>query len=135
MDAAIKKGGSFRQSLQAGWLTTNVFTKAMGVMAGTVDKATGKYRAFTVEELKGKGYTEAQAKHLHELSQAAIDSATKIRTFSQMMQALKEEVGTAWSAVFKTIFGNLNGATALFSKLHTSAENALTGRSTPSTRF
>lgn len=118
MDNAIKKQGNFRDSLTEGWLTTDVFTKAMGVMAGTIDKTTGRYRAFTVEELKAKGYTEENAKALTKLSQAAIDSAINIRTFSQMMEALREGVATAWSAVFKTLFGSIFDATKLFTSLY-----------------
>lgn len=127
MDAALKKFGNFRQSLQSGWLTSDIFSKAMGVMAGTVDKATGKMRAFSVAELEHQGFAKKDAEALHQLSQAALDSATKIRTIPQLTQALKEEVATAWGQVFKTIFGDINQATTLFSALHTVAENALTG--------
>lgn len=123
---ATTKAGNFRDSLQDGWLTADIFNKTMGVMAGTVDAATGKYRAFTVAELVAQGYAETQAESLNKLSQAAIDSAIKIRTIPQLMAALKEEVATAWGSVFKTIFGDLNQATDLFSGLHNIAENALT---------
>lgn len=126
MDAAIKKQGSFRNSLTEGWLTTDIFSKAMKVMGGTIDQSTGKMRAFSVEELKGMGYSTKQAKSLHQLSQSALDAATKIRTIPQLLQALKEEVAGAYGNVFKTIFGNINQATNLFSSFHTFAENALT---------
>lgn len=118
MDKAIKKNGNFRDSLQAGWLTADVFTKTMSVMAGTLDKTTGKYRAFSVAELKAKGYTEAQAKSLQKLSQAAIESAINIRTYSQMIEAVQEGVATAWGAVYKTIFGNIFDATKFFTGLY-----------------
>lgn len=127
MDAAIKKQGSFRNSLKEGWLTSDVYTKAMGVMAGTIDKTTGKMKAFSVEQLKHEGYTQKDAKALHDLSQQALNSAIQIRTMPQMMQALKEEVATAYGSVFKTIFGDINQATKLFTALHTGIENALTG--------
>lgn len=126
MEQAIKKSGNFRDSLQAGWLTTEVFTKAMGVMAGTVDTATGKYRAFTLAELKGKGYTDEQAKALRKLSQAAIDSAINIRTYSQMIEALREGVATAWGAIFKTLFGNIFQATTLWTNLYNVLYDAFT---------
>jgi hypothetical protein len=60
MDAAIKKGGSFRDSLQYGWLEADVFTKTMKVMSGTQDKW-GKTVAYSVKELKGMGPSQALA--------------------------------------------------------------------------
>lgn len=127
MDAAIKKQKNFRNSLTEGWLTADIYTKAMSVMGGTLDSSTGKFRAFSVEELKAKGYTDAAAKSLHQLSQDALNSAVQIRTLPQMMQALKEEVATAWGSIFKTVFGDINQATSLFTDLHNTMENALTG--------
>lgn len=126
MDAAIKKYGNFRNSLTSGWLTGDIFNKTMGVMAGKIDTATGKTVAYSVAELKAKGYTTKHAIELNKLSTAAIQSATQIRTYTQLTSALKEEVGTAYGVIFKTIFGNLNGATKLFTALHNVAENALT---------
>lgn len=127
MDAAIKKQGNFRESLQEGWLTADIYSKAMGVFGGTVDQATGKFRAYTVEELKAKGYTEEAAKSLNQLSQDALNSAVNIRTIPQLMAALHEEVAGAWGSVFKVVFGDINQATELFSNIHNVAENALTG--------
>lgn len=126
MDAAMKKQGNFRDSLQEGWLTTGIFTKAMKVMGGTVDKATGEFRPFTVAEIKAMGYTDAAAKSLAALSKNALDSATKIRTIPQMMQALGEEVAGSWSKVFKAVIGDLNQSTELFTGLHNVLENMFT---------
>lgn len=126
MDSAIKKQGNFRDSLTEGWLTSEIFTKTMGIMAGTLDATTGRYRAFTVEELKAKGYTEENAKALTKLSQAAIDSAINIRTFTQMQQALKEGVATAWGDVFKTLFGSIFDATKLFTGMYNVLYNLFT---------
>lgn len=126
MDAAIKKNGNFRESLQAGWLTSDVFNKAMKVMGGTIDQATGKFRPFTKEEIKAMGYTDEAASSLAELSTQALNSAIKIRTIPQLMDALGEEVAGAWSGVFKQIFGDLNQATSLFTGLHNVLENIFT---------
>src|SRR4029079_2104690 len=46
MEAAIQDQGSFRDSLQAGWLNAETFTKTMKVMAGQTNKA-GKTVAFS----------------------------------------------------------------------------------------
>lgn len=122
MDAAIAKHGNFRDSLREGWLTSETFTKAMEVMAGTTDE-TGKTVAFTTEELRKMGYSKNAAKELNKLSQAAIESATKVKTFSQLIDVVKESIGSGWARIFQDLFGNFNEAT----KMWTSVSEAITG--------
>ena len=117
VDAIVAKQGGFRNSLQTGWLTAGVFSKAMGVMAGSLNTATGQTTAYTVAQLKAMGYTESQAVSLHKLSAAALDTATKTRTFSQLLDNLKDDASTAWAHVFQAIIGNLPQATSEFTKL------------------
>lgn len=126
VDSIVKAQGGFRNSLQTGWLTADVFTKAMNIMAGQIDATTGKTVAYSVAQLQAMGYTKAQAENLNRLSTAAISSATQIRTFTQMMDTLRDEVSTAWATVFKSLIGDLPMATTLFTKLHTVLENLLT---------
>jgi len=109
-------GNSFRQSLHSGWLTSKVLTTTLKGFTGDM----------TTAQLKAEGYTAAQIKDIEKLGKVATGAATNIKTITQLQQALKEEVATAWAAIFKTIFGNINQATSLFSKVHTVAENALT---------
>lgn len=109
-------GNNFRSSLQQGYVTTKVLSNALASFTGDQ----------TAAQLKAQGYNAAQILHIQQTARLAVDAATQIKTFSQLTSALKEEVATAYGAVFKTIFGDINGATALFSKLHTSVENALT---------
>jgi tape measure domain-containing protein len=117
VDSMVAKQGGFRNSLQQGWLTSAVFTKAMTVMAGTIDQATGKTVAFSVAQLEAMGYTDAQAVSLNKLSASAIGTATQVRTFSQLMAILKDDVSTSWADVFKAIIGDLPTATKLFTGL------------------
>ena len=126
VDSIVKAQGGFRNSLQTGWLTADVFTKAMNVMAGEIDKTTGKTVAYSVAQLEAMGYTKAQAENLNTLSTAAISSATQIRTLSQLTATLKDEVATAWATVFKTLIGDLPSAAYEFTNLHTVLENLFT---------
>ena len=73
-----------------------------------------------------RSYTKEQIKNIREMGKTAVGAATKIKTLTQLQEALKEEVATAYAAIFKTLFGNITQATALFSKVHTAVENALT---------
>jgi tape measure domain-containing protein len=116
IDAIIKKAGSFRESLQEGWLTSNVLTKTLSQFTGDLSDA----------QIKAMGFTEKQAQQIMQLGQIAVDSATKIKTVTQLTDALKEEVATAYAAIFKTLFGDIGTATDLFTDLHNTLENALT---------
>lgn len=116
-DQWTKAGNSFRQSLQEGWITGKVLTETLATFTGDLTEA----------QLRAKGYTKEQAKEIYELSQTAVGAAKNIKTFTQLKEALKEEVASAYGTVFKTIFGDINVATKLFTKLHTVIQNALTG--------
>lgn len=117
IDSILKQTGSFRNSLQKGWLTSDILTK-------TLEQFTGD---LSVAQIKAMGYTAQQAQQIFNMGQEALNAATKIKTLNQLTDALKEEVATAYAAIFTTIFGNITQATALFSSIHTVAENALTG--------
>lgn len=116
LEGQIAKLGGFRQSLQQGWLGADIFTKAMKVMGGTTN-SWGKQMAYSVKQLKEMGYTTQAARMLHNLSQGAIDSAIKVRTFSQLMDNLKQSIATGWSGIFQAIFGDLNDSTKLWTNI------------------
>jgi tape measure domain-containing protein len=118
---ATINGEAFRQSIQAkpgqtSWLTADVLTKTLGQFTGDMTDA----------QLASEGFSKAQIKSIQTQAKAAEGAATNIKTISQLMDALKEEVATAWGSIFKTIFGNIFDATSLFSKIHTAVENFLT---------
>jgi tape measure domain-containing protein len=115
-DQWTKSGNSFRNSLKDGWLTSKVLTTTLKGFTGDMTSA----------QLKAEGYSDAQIKNIQKIAKAGLAAAVNIKTMTQLTQALKEEVATAWSAIFKTIFGDINGATTLFSAIHNVAENALT---------
>lgn len=122
MDAAVSSAGNFRDSLQAGWFSADIFNKTMKVFAGNTLKS-GKTVAFTVKQLQGMGYSLQAAKDLSKLSQAAIDSATKVKTASQLIDVVKESIGSGWAKLFQDVFGNFKQA----SKLWTGVSASITG--------
>lgn len=117
VDDMIKKDGSFRESLKSGWVTAQILTD-------TLNQYTGDLSA---SQLKQMGYTEKDITTILKMGKTANDSATKIRTVTQLTQALKEEVGTAWGAIWEDVFGNIDQATATLSSAHNTLENMLTG--------
>jgi tape measure domain-containing protein len=116
IDQLIKKTGSFRQSLQSGWLTSKILTD-------TLDQFTGD---LTDKQLKAMGYTQSQIVAIQKQAQIAVKAATQVRTFTQLDQDLTEEVGTAYATIWGTLIGNITQATSVLSKVHTVLENAFT---------
>ena len=105
-DEAVKKYGTFRESLtQGGWLTAEVLTQTLKNFTGTVSK----------EELIATGYSEKQADSIIKMGQTATDAATKVKTFEQLMDTLKEEAQSGWTLTWQYIFGDYEEAKELFS--------------------
>lgn len=106
-DAAIAKYGSFRQSLQSGWLTSEVMLRTLKVMTNDLSEA----------QIMEMGYSEEQAAKLKQLAQSASDSATQIRTFSQMIGTWQEALGSGWAETWRILIGDFNQAQTLFTSV------------------
>lgn len=89
------------------WLTTDVMSTYLQAMAGDMDEAT----------LMAKGLTKAQADLLLQNAKTGMESATMVRTWSQMIGTLGESVGSGWATSFELIFGDFDVATRLFTGL------------------
>lgn len=105
-----KAGNSFRDSLQEGWLTGEVLTTTLKGFTGELTEA----------QLLNIGYTKEQAAEILELGKSGVEAATKIRTLSQLMNTVKETIGSGWSQTFRTVFGNFEEATDLFTRINNS---------------
>ena len=103
IDDIIAKNGSFRESLQAGWLTTDILTK-------TLQKFTLTTSDVNKQLLLGQGYTEDQAIEIMKLGDTATAAATKVKTFSQLIDTTKEALGSGWANSWEIIIGNFNEA-------------------------
>lgn len=108
IDKMIKQDGSFRDTLQHGWLTS-------GILLETLKKFTGEY---TSTQLKAMGYTDAQIAGIIALGKNATDAATKIKTFSQLLNTLQEAAGSGWSQTWQIIFGDFDEAKNLFTNVY-----------------
>lgn len=119
VDDLIKENGSFRASLAEGWLSANIMQEALENMTMTTHDAVDveKRHSEILAELTQRGYTEEQAEQLIEVANAAYDSATEIRTFDQLMQTMKESLGSGWAQTWQIIVGNFDEATQLFTWL------------------
>lgn len=108
IDAMIEKNGSFRDTLQEGWLTSEI-------MMETLLKFTGNY---SKEQWIAIGYTEEQADAIVELGKTAMSAATDVKTFTQLIDTLKESLQSGWTQSWEYIFGDFEEAKSLFSEIY-----------------
>ena len=79
----------FNDSLSAQWMTTDVLTEALG-----------KY-----------------ADETNEIGKKAFQAATEVKTFSQLLDTLKEAAGSGWAQTWELIIGDYEQSKSLFTML------------------
>lgn len=105
---AVNMYGSFRESLtKTGWLTTEVLTETLKQFAG----------AYTEADLIAQGYTEAQAKEIAQMAKTAEDAATKVKTFTQLWDTLKESAQSGWTQTWEILIGDFEEAKELLTEV------------------
>lgn len=115
-EEAVKKFGSFRESLTKGaWLTTDVLTETLKQISG----------AYTEADLIAQGYTKKQAQEIVQLAKNATAAATEVKTFTQLMDTMKESVGSGWAQTWEYILGDKDQATKLFTGISQGFENLI----------
>lgn len=118
---AISAKGSFRESLQTGWLTTEVLTQTLDQFATAADTQE-EYEA-AVKKFVDQGYSKKQAKEMADMARTAGQAATKVKTFSQLIDTVKEALGSGWTETWRTIVGDFEEAKTLW----TDVSDALSG--------
>ena len=107
IDDMIKDEGSFRETLSNGWLTSEILTETLSKFTGDLSE----------EQLKSMGYTEEQIKEIIKLGKTANDAATKVKTFTQLMDTLKEAAQSGWTQTWEILIGDFEEAKALWTSV------------------
>lgn len=115
IDDMIAKQGSFRDTLQEGWLTSEIMLDTLAKFTGDLNR----------EQLLAKGYTEEQADAIVKLGANANDAATKVKTFTQLIDTLKEAVQSGWTQSWEYIFGDFEQAKAFWTEISDAISNVV----------
>ena len=107
VDAMIAKNGSFRNSLQEGWLSSEVMLDTLNAFTGDL----------SVAQLEMIGYTTEQIEHIQEMAATALGAATEIKTATQLADTLFEAIGSGWAQSWRIIIGDFQEAKDLFSQI------------------
>ena len=81
---------NFNDSLSAAWMTTDVLTKTLG------------------------RYSDATT----DIGKKAFAAAQDVKTFTQLIDTVKESIGSGWATTFELIFGNLEEAKELWTSVN-----------------
>lgn len=106
--SAEKVQENFNESLSKGWLTADVMSKYLQIMAGDIDAAT----------MAEMGLTDAQIEQFQVQQKNAEEAATKVRTFTQLVGTIQETIGSGWAKTFEILLGNFDEASELFTNIN-----------------
>lgn len=113
--AYIDAAGSFRESLSKGWLTTDVLTETLDMFSTAAD--TEEEYAAAIQKFVNEGYSEGQAVDMANMAKTAGEAATKVKTFTQLIDTLKEALGSGWTTTWRLIIGDFEEAKELWTNV------------------
>ena len=142
-EAAIKAKGSFRESLTTGWLTSEVLTETLKKFTTSgANEYVAKYTGLSVDAVeatlksaeaqygeadaidkaadalaKKSGKSKDEIKSALQMAKTAQDAATKVKTFSQLWDVMKEAAQSGWAKTWQLIIGDFEEAKALLTPL------------------
>ena len=121
----------FNNGLQFQWLTTDVLMETMNHFSQDYGKTAEDLAKLTEDERKvyeegkknyvnalaQKGYSQEQIEAIIKLGHDANKAATEVKTFSMLLDTLREAVGSGWAMTFEYIFGDLEQAKVLWTAI------------------
>ena len=109
--------GSFRDSLTQGeWLTSEVLTRTLEQFTMAAEEGSKEWEEFK-QSLMQSGYSDQQAEEILKMANTATDAATKVKTFTQLLDTLKESAQSGWAQTWETIIGDFEEAKEFFTGL------------------
>lgn len=143
VDEMIKKNGSFRESLQEGWISADILTETLSKMTQTgaaeylsdltgisEDQIRATQKLVDQNNLGAKGYEELaesmaktgkiskkEAIDILDMADEATNAATKVKTFTQLMDTLKEAAQSGWTQTWEILIGDFEEARDLFTSI------------------
>ena len=143
IDEMIADEGSFRETLSKGWLTSDILTETLSKFTKTgvaeyLSNLTGisKEQIETMQEQVGANkdgsasyeqlaesmaasgnITKEEALSLLQMADTAENAATKVKTFSQLFDTLKEAAQSGWTQSWEIIVGDFEEAKELLTEV------------------
>lgn len=143
IDQMIEEEGSFRETLKNGWLTADILTETLSKFTTSgVNEYLAEHTSLSKEDIeamrneataskdqtaafkemaatleKNSDLTSDQIYGLLNMSQTAEEAATKVKTFTQLWDVLKEAAQSGWSQTWRIIVGDFEEAKSLLTEI------------------
>lgn len=150
-EEAIKAEGSFRESLSKGWLTAEVLTETLKkfttsganeyvakytglskeAVSAALDEAKAQYgEADAINEAskalaEKTGKNEEEIKSILTMAKTSEDAATKVKTFSQLWDTLKEAAQSGWTQTWEILIGDFEESKELLTSISDAVSNVI----------
>ena len=114
----------FKESLSKGWLDSDLLKMTLDQFSWDFEER-AKELGYTVENIQegiaaamkeketdliSQGYTGEEAEEMVRLARDAMDAATKVKTFTQLFDTLKEAAQSGWTETWRYIIGDFEEA-------------------------
>ena len=119
IDEMIKDEGSFRDTLQKGWLSSDILTETLSKFTGDLNE----------DQLRTMGYSDEQIKSIIKMGETANDAATKVKTFTQLFDTLKEAAQSGWTQSWEIIVGDFEEAKEFLTQMSDTFSNIINNSS------
>ena len=115
IDQMIADKGSFKATLEEGWLTSDIFLD-------TLDKFSGD---LTEAQLAQMGYTEEQIQGILELGRTAVAATTEVISFTQLMDTLRESMQSGWTKSWMHVLGGYDAAKDMWTGVYKALDDII----------
>lgn len=116
IDSMIEDEGSFRETLKNGWLTADILTETLNNFTMAAKEGSEEWEKYK-KSLMDRGYSEAQAVEILKMANTADAAATKVKTFTQLWDVMKESAQSGWAQTWKILVGDFEQAKSMLSPL------------------
>ena len=121
----------FKESLSKGWFTSDILAQTLdqfswdfeemakqaGYSKENIEEGIEAMKELKRGELLAQGFTPEEADEMIRLAQDATDAATKVKTFTQLFDTLKEAAQSGWTETWRYIIGDFEEAKELLTSI------------------
>lgn len=126
---------NFNDSLNHQWMTTDVLNAALKIYATDIRELSKEEVAAYEAEMARLGMTSEQIEKYEQLGIKAADAATEIKTFTMLIDTLKEAIGSGWAMSWQLMIGDFEQAKALWTDVGNTIGGVIDGMSEARNNF
>lgn len=109
---------AFNDSLSHQWMTTDVLVQTLEQYSKNIDEMSDAEKEEYRAKLMSIYGDEQKVESILELARKAASAAKDVKTFSQLIDTIKEALGSGWTKTWQLIFGDLNEAKRLWTDVN-----------------